>query len=406
MRLGDAADMLIGFAFKSSGFLDASSEGVKLVRGDNVQQGSIRWGDKTKRWSLTELDGLEKYQLAEDDVVLAMDRPIVGNGLKVAWVQPRDLPSMLVQRVCRLRGKEGVAETNYIRYVLAAPEFSAHIQAVTTGANIPHISGKDIAAYECDMPALDEQRQIVAVLSAYDDLIATNQRRIALLEEAARRLYREWFVRLRFPGHETVKVVDGVPEGWSERTLGELAAISMGQSPESRFYNKHNEGVPFHQGVTGFGKRFITHEQWTTQATRYAQAGDILCSVRAPVGRLNITRGHIAIGRGLSAMSSREGFQSLLYYQLKNLFVEEDMIGGGAIFASVGKKELFGQVLLHPSTEIAEQFNALVSAMDSQMDSLEMQNRKLAGARDALLPKLMGGKLDVSRIPLPQPEAA
>ncbi len=102
--------------------------------------------------------------------------------------------------MCRLRGKPNVALPRFIRYILAAPAFAEHIHRITTGANIPHISGKDIAAYEFDLPGIDEQAGIVECLSAYDDLIAVNQGRIALLEDAARRLYREWFVHLRFPG--------------------------------------------------------------------------------------------------------------------------------------------------------------------------------------------------------------
>lgn len=405
-RLGDVADMLVGFAFKSTGFLEADSDGVRLLRGDNVQQGYLRWGDKTKKWPVTQCDGLERYQLAEGDVILAMDRPIVGDGLKMAWVRAEDLPALLVQRVCRLRGRPGLALTDFIRYVLAAPEFSAHIHRITTGANIPHISGKDIAAYEFELPTLVDQARIVECLTAYDDLIATNQRRIALLEDAARRLYREWFVHLRFPGHESTPVKDGVPEGWAKLPLCDVAEITMGQSPESKYYNTDGDGLPFHQGVSDFGHRFVSHETYTKQATRIAEAGDILCSVRAPVGRLNLTRDKIAIGRGLSTMRSRAGHQSLLFYQLDALFIEEDMIGGGAIFASVGKKELFGQLVLQPSASIATTFNRLAADLDAQIENLDAQNRALARARDLLLPKLMSGQLDVSGIRLPDEVAA
>ena len=220
IRLGDAAHLLIGAAFKSAEFLDSEDEGVKLLRGDNVQQGYIRWGDKTKKWALNEYDDLEKYQLQEGDVILAMDRPIVGDGLKFAWITQEDLPALLVQRVCCLRGKQDVALTSFLRYVVADPNFSAHIHKITTGANIPHVSGKDIAAYDFMLPEQQEQEKIVAVLTAYDDLIAANQGRIQLLEESARLLYREWFVLLRFPGHETVPVTDGGAGGMAPRQAG------------------------------------------------------------------------------------------------------------------------------------------------------------------------------------------
>ena len=148
VQLGQVADMLSGFAFKSQQFLGVNENGVKLVRGDNVQQGFIRWGDKTKKWRGDAYEDFQRYQLAKDDVILAMDRPIVGGGLKLAWIKDNDLPSLLVQRVTRIRGLPGIAVTNYLRYVLSASDFVAYIDRITTGANIPHISGKDIAQFE------------------------------------------------------------------------------------------------------------------------------------------------------------------------------------------------------------------------------------------------------------------
>lgn len=281
-----------------------------------------------------------------------------------------------------------------------------YYEGIAYGAAIQNINTDIVRNTEIQLPDLAMQRAMAAVLGAYDDLIATNQRRIALLEDTARRLYREWFVYLRFPGHESVPVQDGVPEGWAKLPLGDVAEITMGQSPESKYYNTDGDGLPFHQGVSDFGHRFVTHETFTKQATRVAAAGDILCSVRAPVGRLNLTRDNTAIGRGLSAMRSRADHQSLLFYQLDALFVEEDMIGGGAIFASVGKKELFGQLILQPSTGIAATFNRLAADIDAQIENLDSQNRDLAKGRDLLLPKLMSGQIDVSGIALPDEVAA
>lgn len=183
------------------------------------------------------------------------------------------------------------------------------------------------------------QELTAEILNAYDDLIENNTRQIKILEEAARQLYKEWFVRLRFPGHEHFRVVDGVPEGWRRKTLGELACINMGQSPVSKFYNEVGEGLPFHQGVSDFGDRFVSHRIYSTAYNRIAEPGDILCSVRAPVGRLNISIDKIVIGRGLAAVRSQTDNQSFLFYQLRTHFFKEDLIGAGAIFASVTKKD-------------------------------------------------------------------
>lgn len=297
-------------------------------------------------------------------------------------------------------------DARFVYQYFRLPSTIQEILNRTITAGVPHINLGILKAFEIPLPPLSIQRAIAEVAQTYDDLIATNQRRIALLEDAARRLYREWFVHLRFPGHESVPVKDGVPEGWAKLPLGDIAEITMGQSPESKHYNTDGDGLPFHQGVSDFGHRFVTHETYTKQVTRIAEAADILCSVRAPVGRLNLTRDKIAIGRGLSAMRSRAGHQSLLLYQLDALFVEEDMIGGGAIFASVGKKELFGQQILQPSASIAATFNRLAADLDAQIENLDSQNRELAKARDLLLPKLMSGQIDVSGIHLPEEVAA
>ena len=245
------------------------------------------------------------------------------------------------------------------------------------------------------LPPLETQDKIAEVLSAYDDLIENNRRRIALLEEAARLLYREWFVHVRFPGHELRKSVDGVPEGWEQRTLVELAEVVMGQSPKSRFYNDVGDGLPFHQGVTDYGFRFVSHRIFSSAVTKIAEAGDILISVRAPVGRINITRDRIVLGRGLAAIRSRTGHQAFLLYAMKNHFYAEDIIGTGAIYAATNKKELEGQVFLEPSAVLLQEFEDQASAIDLQIACLTSQNDNLVRARDLLLPRLMNGEIAV-----------
>jgi type I restriction enzyme S subunit len=361
---------------------------------------NVRWGE----FDLAELremrfepHEMERYGLKPGDIVMCEGGE---PGRCALWKGQRE--NMMFQKALhRIRPHECL-DSAFLYYTFRNFGAQNGFAPFFTGATIKHLPREQLAKVPVRFPALSEQKAIAAVLSAYDDLIATNQRRIALLEDAARRLYREWFVHLRFPGHESVPVKDGVPEGWAKLPLGDVAEITMGQSPESKYYNTDGDGLPFHQGVSDFGHRFVKHETYTKQATRIAEAGDILCSVRAPVGRLNFTRDKIAIGRGLSAMRSRAGHQSLLFYQLDALFVEEDMIGGGAIFASVGKKELFGQLVLQPSTNIAGTFNRLAADLDTQIENLDSQNQELAKARDLLLPKLMSGQLDVSGIRLPE----
>ena len=160
-------------------------------------------------------------------------------------------------------------------------------------------------------------------------------------------------------------------------------------------YNKDGNGLPFHQGVTNFGVRFPSHQTYCTVQNRMAEPGDILFSVRAPVGRINITTDKIVIGRGLAAIRSKTGHQNLLFYLLKSHFFKEDMIGSGAIFAAITKKDLHGVELMLAPSPIAEMFMEHVRPIDSQIENLQRTIENLTQARDLLLPRLMKGEISV-----------
>lgn len=410
--LSDAADMLVGFAFKSAGFLDADADGTRLVRGDNVQQGYLRWGDKTKKWSSADLDGLERYQLAEGDVLLAMDRPIVGDGLKMAWITQDDLPAMLVQRVCRLRGKPGIARTEFLRYVLSAPDFSAHIHRITTGANIPHISGRDIGSYEFELPPLPEQDAIAFCLKTYDDLIAINQRRIALLEKAARLLYREWFVQLRFPGHVSVPVSNGVPDGWMPGVFSDLVTVNprtvfdkdraypfvdMGALSESsmvigeRSYRVIGGGAKFKNGDTLFARITPCIQNGKTGFVQFLDETEPVASGST---EFIVFRSAKVNPWWVYCLSREDDFRQHAI----------NSMAGSDGRQRVNPKCFDQYAVLQPPPAVLDQFEAAVRDSFAQVEVLCRANQQLARARDLLLPKLMSGQLDVSRIPLPEAE--
>ena len=172
----------------------------------------------------------------------------------------------------------------------------------------------------------------------------------------------------------------------------------MGQSPKSEFYNTHGKGLPFHQGVTDFGERFPTTRVYCTFSGRIAEAGDILFSVRAPVGRLNLADCKIIIGRGLSAIRNLDGYQYFTFQQLKEIFTEEDIMGGGTIFKAVTKGDMERIEFLCPPKEHLAFFEKICSPIAEQLAALGMKNRVLRQTRDLLLPKLISGELDVSEL--------
>jgi type I restriction enzyme, S subunit len=286
----------------------------------------------------------------------------------------------------------------------------ANLNRHAGGAAQPLLTQSRLRPLEFPIPTLDQQDRIASILLAYDDLIANNTRRIAILEEMARRIFEEWFVHFRAPGCEDLPMVDSaigpVPRGWELRRLEEVAFIVMGQSPKSQFYNENGEGLPFHQGVTDFGDFFPSDRVYCTELARVGVPGDILISVRAPVGRVNIALKKLVIGRGVAAVRSKQATQSLLLSQLRRFFHEEDQMGHGTIFKAIGKDDLQNILLLSPPTNIANAFQKIAEPLWSLIKTLTLENRNLRAQRDLLLPKLISGEIDVSRSADALPEAA
>lgn len=288
---------------------------------------------------------------------------------------------------------ETEADVRFVKY--SFDMLQRECKQISQGTAQDNLSWEKLSTITFPAPNIEIQRKIADILSAYDDLIENNQKQIKLLEEAAQRLYKEWFVDLHFPGYENVKVVDGVPEGWRKVQLSEIADIVMGQSPKSEFYNTDKKGLPFHQGVGSYGTRFVVDDTYSTAFTKIAEAGSILFSVRAPVGRLNLTKNKIVIGRGLSAINHKTGLQSFMFYMLKEKFYKDNIVGNGSIFASISKNELLSQEFIIPNDELSKRYNAIVLDIDKKIESLDSQLQLLTEARDRLLPKLMSGELEV-----------
>lgn len=327
----------------------------------------------------------------EGDIVFSYEAT-----LNLYAIIPKGFRGCLGRRMALIRPDEEKVLGKFLYYYFFSDEWRGMIAENTViGATVDRIPLIRFPNFPVSFPPVEKQRLIMSVLSAYDDLIENNQKQIKLLEEAAQRLYKEWFVDLRFPGHENTKITDGVPKGWKIQTLSQIADVVMGQSPKSEFYNQNGQGLPFHQGVGSYGTRFVVDKIYSTSFTRIAEAGSILFSVRAPVGRLNLTRNRVVIGRGLAAVNHRLGKQSYLFYLLKEHFFKDDVIGNGAIFASISKDELLAQQFTIPVSNLIEQFNVIVNDMDGRIAELAEQVTLLIEARDRLLPKLMSGEIEL-----------
>lgn len=361
---------------------------------------NVRWGEfsfDNLREMRFEDHELEKYGLTFGDIVMCEGGE---PGRCAIWKNQR--PGIMIQKALhRIRPHQSL-DSFFLYYVFLHYGQTGQFAPLFTGATINHLPREKLALLELEIPPLTTQRKIAGVLSAYDDLIENNTRRIAILEEMAQSLYREWFVNFRFPGHENARFIDSplgkIPEGWKIDQLSEISTLTMGQSPSSEFYNEIGEGLPFHQGVTNFGDRYPTHVTYSTVNNRLAESYDILFSVRAPVGRLNIADTRLVVGRGVSAIRHKQNKQVFLFHQLKEKFKEEDSMGGGTIFKSVTKEDMQKIQLINPSPQLINKFEESVGGHFLLYNNLTKQNRLLRKTRDLLLPKLISGQLDVEEL--------
>ena len=225
----------------------------------------------------------------------------------------------------------------------------------------------------------------------------------------AKTLYDYWFVQFDFPDQngKPYKSSGGkmvynpelkreIPEGWGVEKLENIANITMGQSPKGTSYNEVGEGMLFFQGSTDFGWRFPVVRQYTTEPSRIAEEDDILLSVRAPVGTLNIADTRCCIGRGLAAINSKVGVNSYIFnvmQDFKKLFDMRNSVG--TTFGSITKDDLYSLQLVYPPNELLMKFDQSVKSFDREIKNRSRQNQGLTQLRDWILPMLMNGQVKV-----------
>ena len=337
------------------------------------------------------------------DILLANIRPY----LKKIWYAQFD--GGCSADVLAIRANAEI-DSHFLFYALFRDDFFIHAMKGAKGTKMPRGDKAQIMEFKIPVFDLKTQQSIAAVLSALDKKIALNKKINARLEEKAKTLYDYWFVQFDFPDadgkpykssggemvfDETLK--REIPKGWEVKSLNQVADIVMGQSPDGASYNLEQEGTIFFQGSTDFDWRFPNVRQYTTSPTRFAQTGDILLSVRAPVGDLNIAPFECCIGRGLAALRSKSGNNSFLFYVMKYFkTVFERRNTEGTTFGSITKDDLHSLKLVAPADNVLEKYNEIASKYDEMIFIRSQQNHQLTQLRDFLLPMLMNGQVSVA----------
>jgi len=375
---------------------------------------------KYKLGELIEINNGTRYShLQEGDI------PLYGSGGLMSYVNDYlyDGKAILLPRkgtltnIMYTEGKIWTVDTMYYAkvnekanaYYLYSYLSLLNLAHLDSGSALPSMTRWAYNNIEVVLPSLKTQNEIADLLQSFDAKIELNNKINQELEAMAKTLYDYWFVQFDFPNEDgqpykssggkmvyNEELKREIPKGWENGVLSDIADITMGQSPAGNSYNEEGIGVVFYQGSTDFGARFPTVRMYTTKPKRMAKEGDILLSVRAPVGTLNQAMEDCCIGRGLAALRETEGSNSFLFSQLayfKQIFDRRN--ASGTTFGSINRGDLFGLKLCIPDKKVLENFKEIVDPLHEMIVVNSKQNIELAELRDWLLPMLMNGQVTV-----------
>jgi type I restriction enzyme S subunit len=271
------------------------------------------------------------------------------------------------------------------------------------GAAQPLITHKILNPIEVFVPTKIIQKRIASILSAYDDLIENNRRREALLEEAARLLYREWFVRLRFPGHEHTHIVEGVPEGWRKATAFEAMQVMSGGTPKTTTSDFWGDEIPFYTPKDSVPECYVLDtEKHLTELglnncnSKLYPKDTIFITARGTVGNLNLAQRPMAMNQSCYALVGRDGIpQKFLFCAMREAIQHFRQHAVGAVFDAIIVDTFKLIPFVIPNSKLIRRFEEKIDPMFAQIENLLQQNQRLRSARDLLLPRLMSGKIEV-----------
>ena len=388
----------------SYGYTASATEqntGVKFLRITDIASGPIDW-DTVPYCEISETD-IEKCGLSEGEIVIARTGATVGYAKQIRRNPPH---SVFASYLVRVRLKDNVCK-RFVGILTESDNYKYYINTIAGGSAQPNANAQDLCSYPFYLPPIHVQQKVAAILSAYDELIENNQRRIALLEKMAEEIYREWFVRLRFPGYEKVKFVKGVPQGWEVRTLSSFASeIKKGVK------KKNLSDDEKYIGLEHIPRRSISIKEWATADTVDSdkllfQERDILfCKIRPYLHKVALSHVTGACSSDTIVIRPKskiyEGY--LLFTVFSETFVEL------ATVASKGTKMpradwgfLKKLELAVPNTQLLEAYQAQFDTLFSQIVNLLKANEALVTSRDLLLPRLISGKLSVENIDIQYP---
>ena len=397
VKLGEVCDTQYGFTASTV----QQDTGTQFLRITDIVPQLIDWN--TVPYCQIQEKDREKYLLHKGDIVVARTGATVGYAKYIK----EDVPAVFASYLVRLLVNSIDVDRHYVGLCVESNLFKEYIQSISNGSAQPNANAQMISSFEINLPPLSTQHRIATILSRYDSLIENYQKQIKLLEEAAQRLYKEWFVDLRFPGHENTKIVDGVPEGWEKKTIADVCTnISSGSTPsrsnKAYWENGTIKWVKTKELQDGWildTEEYISQEGYNSSSTKMFPVNTILMAIYASptLGRLGILSTDCCCNQAALGLIADENIISWqwLFWKLYELRDEFNAIARGAGQQNISGIVVKNKEIIIPDKGVIDGFTSVVSKMFEQQKSLSSQLRLLTEARDRLLPKLMSGEITV-----------
>lgn len=374
-------------------------EGYPIIRTPNVGRGRLIL-DGVQRVSKATYDKRNIRAVPQkDDIIFAREAP-AGNAAIIRAGQE----VCLGQRTVLIRPDKKKVCPQFLAYYILAPKQQYELLGTANGATVAHVNIPIIRNMPVNLPKIEIQERIAEILSSYDDLIENNKKQIKLLEEAAERLYREWFVDLHFPRYENTEIIDGVPEGWKKQKISEFGEVITGKTPSTTKEQYYGGNIPFvkipdmHNCVYPIvTESTLTTEGANTQKNKFIPKNGIMVSCIATVGLVNIAIEPCQTNQQINSIvlhDERDLYYT--YFTMKRLKALLEGVGSnGATMTNVNKTKFGNLEVLYPSNNLRKDYFDYCKPIFEKIYALSVGVHKLSQVRDGLLPKLMSGEIEV-----------
>ncbi|MDM8555467.1 restriction endonuclease subunit S [Desulfococcaceae bacterium HSG7] len=405
IQISKIAEIISGFAFKSAELLPDAGNGIAILKIANVINPTIKldFQGYLPREKFSKRH--HKYLIKENDVLVAMTG--MGSVGRIGVAKNIRTEILLNQRVGLIRSNSALCEQKFLGIVLTQKIYERILYDLGIGAGQPNVSPKDIGNLLIPLPPLSIQKKFIALLSTYDDLIENNKRRIALLEKMAEEIYREWFVRFRFPGYDKVKFEKGVPEGWRISNISTLGKIITGKTPSKKILKYYNGKYWFIKTPDMHGNMFVyntnetlTEEGIKSQPSQTIPENSICVSCIGTGGVVSITTSTCQTNQQINSVVLKEVSDiEWVFFTLKNLKKTIKLFGGtGTTMTNLSKGKFQSLKILRPPSKLRKAYHKISDSVFNQLKNITLTNISLQKTRNMLLPRLISGKLSVENL--------